>query len=121
MKPNDDSDFAQQVNAKAMRKLRAHQQAKQPVWFGIGMLGIIGWSVVVPTLLGLGVGWWLDQTYPSHIAWTLNLLIIGLLLGCVNAWHWVAKEQRTIHRQNQDASAVQVNAVQATDDSSTKE
>ena len=94
-------DFDQQVQHQAARKRHAQQQAQQPVWFGVGMLGIIGWAVVIPTLLGLGVGWWLDHTYPSHIAWTLNLLIIGLLLGCWNAWHWVSKEQRAIRRQSQ--------------------
>jgi ATP synthase protein I len=27
------------------------------------------------------------------------LLAIGLGLGCFNAWHWVAKEDREIHER----------------------
>ena len=41
--------FAEQVGAKAARKLRARGDRSQGVWFGLGMMGLIGWSVVVPT------------------------------------------------------------------------
>jgi ATP synthase protein I len=27
------------------------------------------------------------------------LLVIGLVLGCLNAWRWVSKENRDIHRE----------------------
>jgi ATP synthase protein I len=51
--------FAAQVGAKASRKLKARRNSAPGVWFGLGMMGLIGWSVVVPTLLGaaLGSGW----------------------------------------------------------------
>ena len=29
------------------------------------------------------------------------LLFIGLLVGCVNAWHWIAKEQREIRKEQE--------------------
>jgi ATP synthase protein I len=29
------------------------------------------------------------------------LLVIGLVIGCLNAWHWVTKEDRAI-REEQD-------------------
>jgi len=35
------------IGAKAARKLRAQGQA-QTVWFGLGMMGLIGWSVAIP-------------------------------------------------------------------------
>ena len=44
--------FAGQVGAKAARKLKARRNAKPGVWFGLGMMGLIGWSVAIPTLLG---------------------------------------------------------------------
>ena len=58
------------------------------------MMGLIGWSVVVPTLLGAALGLWLDMRYPGTHSWTLALLVAGLVIGCLNAWHWVAKETR---------------------------
>ena len=36
------------------------------------------------------------------LAWTLALLVAGLLIGCWNAWHWVAKEEKAM-REEQDA------------------
>ena len=53
-------------------------QSAQGVWFGLGMMGLIGWSVAIPTLLGAALGIWLDQHYPGKHAWTLALLVAGL-------------------------------------------
>ncbi len=86
-----------QVRNKAARKLTAQRQAHQGVWFGLGMMGLIGWSVVVPTLLGAALGLWLDARYPGKHVWTLALLVGGLVIGCANAWHWVSKENKAIH------------------------
>ncbi len=91
------SSLADKVGAKADRKMQARQSGTQGVWFGLGMMGLIGWSVVVPTLLGAALGMWLDARYPSPRSWTLALLVAGLVLGCFNAWHWVAKEDRAMH------------------------
>lgn len=92
--------FEERVGAKATRKLKA-RRSTQGVWFGLGMMGLIGWSVVVPTLLGAALGIWLDRHHPGKHGWTLALLVGGLALGCLNAWHWVAKEEGAI-RNGQD-------------------
>jgi ATP synthase protein I len=89
--------LADQVGAKASRKLKARHNGTPGVWFGLGMMGLIGWSVVVPTLLGAGLGLWLDQRYPGGRSWALALLMAGLTLGCLNAWHWVAREDQAMH------------------------
>ncbi len=84
--------FEQSVGRKAERKLRAREEKERPVWFGLGMFGLVGWAVAVPTLLGIALGLWIDERWPGTISWTLNLLIIGVLIGCLNAWYWVRKE-----------------------------
>ena len=93
--------FSRQVGAQETRKLQAQRKVTQTIWFGFGMFGLIGWSVAVPTLLGALLGIWLDKHYPGEHAWTLNLLIIGLIVGCLNAWHWVAKEDRAMHAEQE--------------------
>lgn len=100
-----DRTLAEQVGARAARKLRARRSGTPGVWFGLGMMGLIGWSVVVPTLLGAALGLWLDQRYPGGCAWTLALLMAGLTLGCLNAWHWVSKEERAMHDELEDGDA----------------
>lgn len=97
-----ETKFSHQVGKKAERKLKAQRHVTRTVWSGLGMMGLVGWSVAVPTLLGAAIGVWLDKHYPSGHSWTLMLLAIGLGLGCFNAWHWVAKEDREIHEQEKD-------------------
>lgn len=98
--------FADQVGAKATRKLKARRHATQGVWFGLGMMGLIGWSVSIPTLLGAAIGLWLDRHHAGAHSWTLALLVAGLMIGCLNAWHWVAKEDKAM-RDERDESEEQ--------------
>lgn len=95
--------LATQVDARARRKLAARRHGAAGVWLGLGMMGLIGWSVVVPTLLGAALGSWLDALHPGAHSWTLALLVAGLVLGCFNAWRWVAKEDRAMREDAQEA------------------
>lgn len=96
--------LSQEVGEKATRKLRAQRQVTQTVWFGLGMMGLIGWSVVIPTLIGAMLGLWLDRRYPGGRSWTLALLVVGLAIGCLNAWHWVTKEDNAMREEQEDNS-----------------
>jgi ATP synthase protein I len=93
--------LADEVGAKASRKLRARRRAAHGVWYGLGMMGLIGWSVATPTVLGAALGLWLDRRYPGPHSWTLTLLIVGLILGCLTAWRWVAEEDRQIRNEQE--------------------
>ena len=86
-------DFQEQVNAKSKRKLKARREGNHTVWFGLGMFGIIGWSIAIPTLLGIALGVWIDTKFPSQYSWTLMLLFIGVVFGCINAWYWIQRER----------------------------
>ena len=98
----DRTAFSREIGGKAARKLKARRNSKQGVWFGLGMMGIVGWSVVVPTLLGAALGIWLDNRHPGSHSWTLTLLIIGLVIGCLNAWYWVSKEDKEMRDDQED-------------------
>ncbi|MBA6327673.1 AtpZ/AtpI family protein [Colwellia sp. MB02u-6] len=97
-----DTKFSQQVGDMAARKLKAQRHVNQTVWSGLGMMGLVGWSVAIPTVLSAALGIWLDEHYPSENSWTLTLLIIGLCLGCFTAWRWVDKEYKEIHRDEDE-------------------
>ena len=104
--PTSASTLATQIGAKASRKIRA-RKSLQGVWFGLGMMGVIGWSVAVPTVLGAAIGLWLDTHHPGKHAWTLALLAAGLALGCLNAWRWIAAQDEAMMdeatREDKDA------------------
>jgi ATP synthase protein I len=94
--------FARQVGEKESRHLRAQRRGDRGVWFGLGMFGLVGWSVIVPTLAGLALGLWIDATWPSRYSWTLMFLVVGVAVGCYNAWHWVGRERQLIEREELD-------------------
>lgn len=94
--------LSHKVGVKANRILKAQRQSKQSVWFGLGMIGLVGWSVIIPTLLGAALGIWIDKNHPSSHALTLPFLIIGLVIGCLNAWHWVKKEEQAMQEEDPD-------------------
>jgi ATP synthase protein I len=97
---SEDSVFAARIGANAMRKQRAQRSGGQGVWFGLGMSGLIGWSVAVPTVLGAVLGLWLDARHPKVFSWTLSLLFVGLVVGCFNAWHWVAQQSASMRDED---------------------
>lgn len=86
--------FIETVGTKENRKIRARQEEDRGVWFGLGMFGLVGWAVAIPALIGIAVGIWIDKKWPSPYSWTLMLLVIGVVVGCLNAWYWVRRESR---------------------------
>jgi ATP synthase protein I len=99
---NPRDEWKQNVADKEKRKIRARHHKDRSVWFGLGTFGVVGWSVVVPTLLGLFIGIWIDNTWPSRYSWTLMLFMSGLALGCYSAWNWLYFESGLIEREGQD-------------------
>jgi ATP synthase protein I len=89
-------DFTKKVGAKETRKIKGKSQKDEGIWFGLGVVGIVGWSVVIPTLIGTAIGLWIDGAWPSRFSWALMLLILGVALGCLNAWYWVNKARQNI-------------------------
>jgi ATP synthase protein I len=94
-----ETTFADRVAKKAARKLKAKNSPPPGVWFGLGVMGLIGWSIAIPTLLGAALGSWLDSRHFAGHSWTLALLVAGLTLGCFNAWTWIRKEDQAIHEE----------------------
>jgi ATP synthase protein I len=87
-----------QISAKERRRMRARRSRSEGIWFGLGAFGIIGWSVAVPTVLGILLGIWLDARYPGDLSWTITFLFAGVALGCFNAWYWISREREMIER-----------------------
>jgi ATP synthase protein I len=97
-RPVPEEDFSREVERKESRKLKARSRNGRGVWFGLGMFGLIGWSVALPALAGVALGAWIDRTWPSRYSWTLMLLLGGIILGSLNAWHWVRQEGKKIEK-----------------------
>lgn len=94
--------FTREIAAKSARKRRALRKGRTGVWYGLGMSGLIGWSIAVPTIGGALLGLWLDARYPGGHSWTLALLVAGLVAGGANAAHWVVREQKVLRHDAED-------------------
>jgi len=97
--------FSKRVSEREKRKLRARVTSDRSIWFGLGTFGVVGWSVVIPTVIGAAIGIWIDAHDGGRISWTLMLIVIGLVIGCLNAWFWVERGRREIDRDRNRGNA----------------
>lgn len=105
--PFQDEAFHKSIETKQARKIVRRRQQRGTIRFGLGMLGTIGWSIAVPTVIGAGLGYLIDRGVPGRISWTLSLLALGLLVGCLNAWYWVSRQRRIIEQTAAEVEAQQ--------------
>ncbi len=79
--------FAREVQKKEALMIRGRNEKGETVWFGLGMFGIIGWSVAIPTLIGGAVGLWIGpRPGPASSHGPSCCSSPGVMIGCVNAW-----------------------------------
>jgi len=89
-KPGTTADMKKAVGSKEALRIKARSEKDHSLLFGLSIFGIVGWSVVIPTLIGIALGVWIDSRWPSRFSWTLMLLFGGLGCGCLNAWYWIS-------------------------------
>jgi ATP synthase protein I len=55
----------------------------------LAQIGVLGWIFVVPTLVGLFFGRWLDAQFETGIFWSAPMMLLGLCIGGWTAWKWM--------------------------------
>ncbi len=83
--------FTEKVAQREALRIKGLKHKDETVWFGLGMFGIIGWAVAIPTLIGIALGLWIDRSWPTKYSWALMFLVVGVIIGCINAAYWVRK------------------------------
>ena len=91
--PQSADELMRRVASRENRMLRARRSGPPAPWRSVSIVGVVGWSVVLPTLAGVALGTWIDQQWPSRFSWTLMLLAAGVALGCIIAWTRIKREQ----------------------------
>lgn len=84
-----DDNLVASVRQRAGRSERAQREGEPSFGRYLAQVGVLGWTIVVPTLLGMFLGRWIDQRLGTGIFWTGPLLLIGLSAGCWAAWRWM--------------------------------
>ena len=79
------------VHRRRRRAISADRELTVPRQ--LARIGVLGWIVVTPTLLGFFGGRWLDRTLlGGGMQLSLGLLFLGLVLGCWSAWRWIIED-----------------------------
>ncbi|HVC81482.1 MAG TPA: AtpZ/AtpI family protein [Chloroflexota bacterium] len=90
--PREEPPFVREIRRRAERSARAKRLG---FWRGLGVIGVVGWTVALPAVGGAELGRWLDErTAMKPFSWTLCLLLLGLALGCFAAWRQVERATR---------------------------
>jgi len=58
----------------------------------LGQIGILGWMIVTPALLGLWLGRMFDRAMFTGILFSAPLLMLGALAGFWFAWRWMFRQ-----------------------------
>jgi ATP synthase protein I len=91
--PETDSDerdpMVQGIRLRKERNRRWLRNGEPSVARHLAQIGVLGWIIVVPILIGIFAGRWLDQTFDSGLFYTAPLLMLGAALGCWSAWKWM--------------------------------
>lgn len=80
-------DMSRAVRRQQERRKRWEEEGERPLWKNLSMVGALGWLIVIPTLLGVAIGRWLDQTFETGILFTAALIFVGIVIGGSFAWH----------------------------------
>lgn len=67
-----------------------------------GMIASLGGVIIIPILLGIWSGGWLDEHLPQRFSWRLSLLMVGFVWGIFNAYWWLKIEETKIKKLEND-------------------
>jgi ATP synthase protein I len=90
--PENYERLSDAVKTRQERRERWQREGERSIGQNLAMIGVLGWTIVLPTLLGLFAGRWLDRQFHMGIFWTLSLLVVGLTAGCMLAWRRMHSE-----------------------------
>ena len=87
---NHKLEDAARVAAERDRKARADREPT--IATRLGQIGVLGWAIVAPILIGVVTGRWLDGTFRTGIFFTAPLIMLGAAAGMWTAWRWMHRQ-----------------------------
>jgi ATP synthase protein I len=80
-------DDAAERAARRAEEGRAHPEPS--LASRLGQIGVLGWAIVAPILIGLVIGRWLDRVFDAGVFFTAPAIMIGAAFGFWTAWKWM--------------------------------
>ncbi len=80
------------IHIREERRRKWKKEGERSTWQNLSMVGVLGWLIVTPTVLGVFVGRLLDQKFDTGILFSGALILFGIALGSYLAWLRITKE-----------------------------
>ncbi len=97
-----DDTAEKEIRNTLIKKAQQLKARRQQHWSAnFGMIASLGGVIIVPILLGVFSGGWLDTHYPATFSWRLSLLFFGFVWGLANAYYWLKNEESKIEKNEQ--------------------
>ncbi len=90
-KLSTEEKLLEKIERDSTKKIKSQEEGSE-IMFGLGLFGIVGWSIAIPTLMGIALGVFLDKKFNQSFSWTITLLFAGVILGSFNAWRWIKEK-----------------------------
>lgn len=90
-KPSHEEELLEEIRKQSEKKIKAKEEGSE-IMFGLGLFGIVGWSIAIPTVIGIALGVYLDKKFTQSFSWTITLLFAGVIMGSFNAWRWIQEK-----------------------------
>jgi len=90
--PSPPDGMAAAVHKQEERQKRWRSEGEPSVVRFVGQIGVLGWIIVGPTLVGLFIGRWLDRSLGTGIFWSAALLVLGVAFGFWSGWKWMHRQ-----------------------------
>jgi ATP synthase protein I len=83
----------QEAALRAEKRAEAAASEREPSFAArLGQIGVLGWAIVAPVLIGVVVGRWLDRTFGAGVFFTAPLIMLGAAAGLWTAWRWMHRQ-----------------------------
>jgi len=83
----------QEAALRAEKRAEAAGNEREPSFAArLGQIGVLGWAIVTPVLIGVVIGRWLDRTFDAGIFFTAPLIMLGAAAGLWTAWRWMHRQ-----------------------------
>ncbi len=89
-----DDRVAKAARNAASRDALGREDREPSLAARLGQIGVLGWTIVLPTLVCLALGRWLDRLMGTRVFFSAPFLMIGAAIGLWAAWKWMHRQQR---------------------------
>ena len=90
--PNDEklADKMAEAARRMAERVREGEKSPEPsLGSRLGQIGVLGWAIVLPILIGLAIGRWLDRLLATGVMFSAAMIMIGAGVGLWSAWRWM--------------------------------